>query len=123
LHTLCNNNLVYYRTSEKRGDVPTDLQGVVVHDHFQSYFSKMKGVAHAMCNAHHLRELKAISEIDKEPWAKHLSRLLLLAGKNKIDGANAFFAARSYTTTAQKQTFNIIDAISHAFDGKPLLLT
>jgi transposase len=57
-------------------------------------------------------------------------QIIMLKVKHKVSGcfrtmerANAFFAARSYTATAQKQTFNIIDAISHAFDGKPLLLT
>jgi transposase len=79
LHTLCNDKLVHYRASSKRGDVPTDVTGVVVHDHFVSYFSKMDKVEHALCNAHHLRELKAVKEIDKEPWAKNMIRTLLLA--------------------------------------------
>jgi len=36
----------------------------------------MKGVLHALCNAHHLRELKALVEIEKEDWARKLQRLL-----------------------------------------------
>jgi len=32
-----------------------------LHDHFRSY-NKMKGVEHAFCNAHLLRELKAVIE-------------------------------------------------------------
>ena len=78
LHTLCNEELVLYRFSEKRGDVPKDLRGIVVHDHFVSYYAKLDKVLHALCNAHHLRELKAVAEIDKEPWAKNMTRLLLL---------------------------------------------
>jgi transposase len=31
---------------------------------------------HALCNAHHLRELKALTEIEKEPWALAMSRFL-----------------------------------------------
>lgn len=80
LHALCNERLVHYRFSEKRGDVPEDLAGgVLVHDHFISYYAKLDDkVSHALCNAHHLRELKAVAEIDKEPWAKNMMRLLRL---------------------------------------------
>lgn len=78
LHTTCTNNYVYYRLSDKRGNVFVGLQGIVVHDHFQSYYSKLPNVQHALCNAHHLRELKAVTEIDKEPWAKRVSQLLLV---------------------------------------------
>jgi transposase len=78
LHTLCNDKFVHYRPSEKRGDIPQNLSGVVVHDHFAPYVAKMGNVQHSFCNAHHLRELKAVASIDKEPWARSLSRLLLL---------------------------------------------
>jgi len=54
--------------------------GVIVHDHFKPYFT-LKDVAHALCNAHHLRELKAVIDIEKEPWAKKMSRLLVTAAK------------------------------------------
>jgi transposase len=36
----------------------------------------MTGVLHALCNAHHLRELKALIEIEKEDWARKMQRLL-----------------------------------------------
>lgn len=31
---------------------------------------------HALCNAHHLRELQALVEIEKEGWALKMQRLL-----------------------------------------------
>jgi transposase len=79
LHTASTAALTHYRVSEKRGALWKTLQGgVIVHDHFKPYFT-LKGVGHALCNAHHLRELKALIDIEKEPWATKMSRLLLTA--------------------------------------------
>jgi transposase len=79
LHTVSTEALTFYRVSETRGAVPADLQGgVVVHDHFKPYYG-LTGVAHAYCNAHHLRELKALIEFDAEPWAKAMRDLLVEA--------------------------------------------
>jgi transposase len=78
LHVLSNDQWTYYRVAEKRGDIPQGLTGTLVHDHFKPYY-RLKDVTHALCGAHHLRELKALEEIEKEPWAKSMSRLLKLA--------------------------------------------
>ena len=36
----------------------------------------MTGVLHALCNAHHPRELKELVEIEKEDWARQMQRRL-----------------------------------------------
>ena len=41
----------------------------------------MEGMEHALCNAHHLRELKSLEEIEKEPWAFQMSRFLRLLNR------------------------------------------
>ena len=51
------------------------LRGILVHDHWASYF-KVPGVLHAMCNIHHLRELEALAKIDGEDWARRMQQLL-----------------------------------------------
>ena len=81
LHTASTAALTHYRVSEKRGAMPDTLRcGVIVHDHFKPYFT-LPGVEHALCNAHHLRELKALIDIEKEPWARKMARLLVRAAK------------------------------------------
>ncbi len=81
LHTIATDALTLYRVSAKRGDVPKELAGgVVVHDDFKSY-GGLDGVAHALCNAHHLRELKALIAFDQESWAATMRELLLEANR------------------------------------------
>jgi transposase len=68
LHVAATWLLTCYRTTRRRGEMLADVRGIVVHDHWKSYFT-MAGVVHALCNAHHLRELRALMEIEKESWA------------------------------------------------------
>src|SRR5450759_2071739 len=78
LHVASTALLTFYRTCSKRGELLANVVGIVVHDHWKPYYT-MQGVLHALCNAHHLRELKALVEIEKEDWARKMQRLLRLA--------------------------------------------
>jgi transposase len=75
LHIASTIWLTFYRVSAKRGSLLPKVTGIVVHDHWKPYYT-MTGVLHALCNAHHLRELKALVEIEKEDWARKMQRLL-----------------------------------------------
>ena len=75
LHIASTVWLTFYRVSAKRGSLLAKVTGIVVHDHWKPYYT-MTGVLHALCNAHHLRELKALVEIEKEDWAHNMQRLL-----------------------------------------------
>jgi transposase len=75
LHIASTILLTFYRVSAKRGSLLADVTGIVVHDHWKPYYT-LHGVLHALCNAHHLRELKALVEIEKEDWARRMQRLL-----------------------------------------------
>lgn len=75
LHVAVTEWLSFYRVSPKRGSLLDALIGIVVHDHWKPYYT-LTGVIHALCNAHHLRELKALIEIEQERWAARLYRLL-----------------------------------------------
>jgi transposase len=75
LHIASSALLTCYRVCATRGSLWADAVGIVVHDHWKPYYT-MKGVLHALCNAHHLRELKALIEIDQEDWARKMQILL-----------------------------------------------
>jgi len=78
LHVASTVNATYYHVSPRRKSLIEGLSGTVIHDHWKSYYN-LVGVEHALCNQHHLRELKAIIEHDKEPWAEKMRRLLRVA--------------------------------------------
>ena len=75
LHIASTALLTFYRISAKRGSLLPGVGGIVVHDHWKPYYT-MEGVLHALCNAHHLRELKALVELDQEDWARKMQILL-----------------------------------------------
>src|SRR4051812_8475366 len=75
LHIASTLLLTLYRISPKWGSLVAKGTGLAVPDHWKPYYT-LVGVLHALCNAHHLRELKALVEIEKEDWARRMQRLL-----------------------------------------------
>jgi len=52
----------------------TLFSGILVHDHWKPYFKLV--CQHALCNAHHLRELAFAHEQEAQVWAKLMVDLL-----------------------------------------------
>jgi transposase len=84
LHVLCTATLVYMKRHTKRGKEAFDAigllqhyRGVLVHDGWKPYW--LLACMHALCNAHHLRELKFLAEEFKQDWAQEMMALLSLA--------------------------------------------
>ena len=63
-HTASTLTHTFYRAGEPRSAVPDLEGGVVVHDHWRAYYA-LENVLHAFCNAHLLRELQAVCDLDK----------------------------------------------------------
>jgi transposase len=76
LHTASTPTHTFYRAGAPRSAVPELKGGVVVHDHWRAYYG-LEDVDHAFCNAHLLRELQAVCQLDKEPWADVLGATLV----------------------------------------------
>ncbi len=81
LHCASNESWTYYYPHSKRGTEAMDeigilprFKGVLCHDHWKPYYRY--DFDHALCNAHHLRELIRAWEQDKQAWAKEMEQLL-----------------------------------------------
>lgn len=92
LHTVSTDEMTYYEPHAKRGQQATDaigilpeFKGTLVHDAWATYF-KYQLLLHALCNAHHLRDLTAVVENDQQSWAM-LMIACLLAAKERVAAA------------------------------------
>lgn len=78
VHSASTALLTLYHLDTRRGTVAIDamgvldrLTGVVVHDGWTPY-RKYANVTHALCNAHHLRELDGAAETEGQQWATEM---------------------------------------------------
>jgi transposase len=84
LHSSSTQTLTFYALHDRRGTEGIDhagvlphFEGIAVHDGWPQYRTYTHAT-HALCNAHHLRELLAIIEQDHErqSWAAKIDGLL-----------------------------------------------
>lgn len=82
LHVAATPTLTAYACHENRGreamdamGILTNFKGTAVHDHLAAY--RHYDCRHALCNAHHLRELTFLEEQEQQSWAKSMRELLL----------------------------------------------
>jgi transposase len=92
LHVAATDQATDYTVHPQRGQsamtaagILPDFKGRAVHDHWKPYFS-YTGCTHALCNAHHLRELKFIETAYGQRWAGQMAALLLEM-KQTVDSA------------------------------------
>ena len=91
LHTVSSEQWTLFFPHTNRGQVAMDehgilnqYTGILCHDHWKPYFQYT--CLHALCNAHHLRELERAWEQDQQKWALKMKKLLLKI-KKIVDNA------------------------------------
>ena len=89
LHTASTPELTYLHIDEKRGRPALEAMamldgytGWVIHDFFSSYYH-FETCRHALCNAHHLRDLTYVQENLGQEWGGDMIDLLLEAKRCK----------------------------------------
>ena len=92
LHSVSTGRLTFYSTHPKRGQeamraigILPHFRGRAVHDALASYF-QFEQCAHALCNVHHLRELKFMEENYPQTWMAPMANLLLEI-KDEVEAA------------------------------------
>ena len=100
LHCLSNNSWTFYHPHERRGlDAMNDMgvlpkfNGILCHDHWKPYYRF--DCTHALCNAHHLRELTRAWEQNAQQWAQKLKNLLETINRKVADAGGALDAKES----------------------------
>ena len=98
LHCVSDDSWTLYYPHEKRGlEAMTDMgilsrfKGILCHDHWKPYYKI--DCTHALCNAHHLRELTRAYEQDGQQWARKMKNLLETIN-NKVNDAGGSLDAK-----------------------------
>jgi transposase len=83
MHVASTEMITHLEMHDNRGTLAHAAIGIlpkrtgwVMHDGYRSY-DQYPDAQHALCNAHHLRELLFIHERYQQPWAEHMLKLLL----------------------------------------------
>ena len=93
LHSASSPSWTYFYPHKKRGSEAMDaigiisnFSGVLCHDHWKSYYNYK--CLHALCNAHHIRELERAIEQDDQKWAMEMKDFLIATNQEMINSEN-----------------------------------
>lgn len=112
LHVACTLLYSFFFVHSKRGQLALDqaniiaqVQNWMVHDCWESYFAYKKG-KHALCGAHLIRELRALTQSGSQ-WTEKFSNLLFELyeltdqGTGQLDEVQQIYAHQIYDEICQ----------------------
>ncbi len=126
VHSASNQHATLYHLDRRRGTTAIDAMGIIanshgtiVHDGWAPYRS-YTGVTHALCNAHHLRELDAVAGLDGQAWATDMIALLADTWHHVLDTRTTGATTLDADTVAGIRTaYDLIIAAGHAANPPP----
>ena len=112
VHTINNNNKVFYTVSKSRSNnisLLLDYSGTLVHDHFKPYY-KLSNCKHSECNAHIDRYLKSGIEFDNSKECEEVLDVLhnALALKNELIASNIKYIDYKVINEYKEKLINIM---------------
>ena len=118
LHVLATDTLTWLGCHPKRGTEAFDalallqqFQGILVHDGWMPY--KALQCQHALCNAHHLRELTYLLEEQGQAWAGDMIEVLTQA--NHLDNVSCDYGQTPNYDAPKYQTQ--VRDLRHLYDA------
>jgi transposase len=124
-HVASTEQVTFLEVHSKRGrqaldeiDILPQRKGWVVHDGYNSY-RQYPDAQHALCNAHHLRELVFVEEQNEQEWADKTIALLVEIKKAVVEAKQQ---GQSALTDQQQVDFETRydDLIVQGFEANPL---
>jgi transposase len=123
LHVASNDKLTHYQIHAKRGKEAMDeaqvlpgFTGTMVHDHWKPYF-RYEECSHALCNIHHLRELKFIEKQYGQAWATDMMELLLEIKKAVAETGKAAVSLSSERIEEFERRYGLI--VNKGYEANP----
>ncbi len=108
LHTLGSPKYAVFLPHDNRGAKAMiemgflpNFRGILCHDHWRAYFKLH--CLHALCNAHHLRELGAVHQNDGHEWPLRMQNLFRTMNLSTKDAGHVEQSvAKKFVTTYRK---------------------
>ena len=126
VHSASNGHATIYHLDQRRGTTAIDAMGIIanshgtiVHDGWAPYRA-YTDVTHALCNAHHLRELDAVAATDGQGWATDMIALLADTWHQVIDTRTTGATSLNPQALADiRAAYTTIIAAGHAANPPP----
>ena len=126
VHPVSTTELTLYHLDAERGTAAMNAMGVIEHLHGvlvhdgRAPYRRYTNVTHALCNAHHLRELQAVADTTGQLWASEMIELLCDTWTRVLDAKQQHLALDADTLATIRSEYRTIIAAGHSVNAPPV---